>query len=78
MGKKLKLDLGEFRVESFVTSLEGDQQHKVKGGGDTRFCPSGQYSGCPCDPPPSRHTDCGQFTCFCSIASCITVCLICF
>jgi hypothetical protein len=69
MGKKLKLDLKEFRVQSFVSSLKDDEQDEVKGGGDTRFCPSGQYSGCPC----TQYTDCGTcyLSCYPTCSGCV-------
>lgn len=69
---KKKLRLKIINVESFVTSLENDQKEEVKGGGDTRFCPSGQYSGCPCG---SNYTDCLQFTCH--TCTCQTLCHLC-
>lgn len=62
MNKK-KLSLKVINVHSFVTSLENGQQEEVKGGGDTRFCPSGQYSGCPCGTVTCR-TVCDP-TCMC-------------
>lgn len=45
MGKKFKLNIKEFKVKNFITSLENDQKDALKGGGDTRYCPSGQYGG---------------------------------
>lgn len=32
MGKKVKLDLEDLKVQSFITSLEKSEQQQVKGG----------------------------------------------
>lgn len=75
MSKKLKLDLRDLKVTSFVTSL-GEGQKKVVRGGATPLCGpvseevcETQYVGCPtyqtcvtCDCPTETCT-CGGATC---------------
>jgi hypothetical protein len=48
MPKKLKLDLNNLRVSSFVTSFEKDQRNKIKGGKTwTDFASCSCDGGCP-------------------------------
>ena len=39
MGKKMKLNLGELHIQSFVTSLDDKQKDKVKAGVSGAICP---------------------------------------
>ena len=40
MGKKMKLQLDDLKVQSFVTSLYGDEQKKIRGASQPESCPS--------------------------------------
>lgn len=55
MPKKMKLDLGGLKVNSFVTSLESREREKIKGGE-----PWTKFGTCSCD--GGCHTV-RQFTC---------------
>ena len=56
MSKKMKLNLKELKLNSFVTSLKNFQQEKVKGG---------EYTDYPCTEPPCKSdTYCTQPCCF--------------
>jgi hypothetical protein len=59
MPKKLRLDLGNLKVQSFVTSLEGDEASKVKAGAtnDTMCLP-----GCS-DECTDTEVSCSCYTC---------------
>ena len=67
MSKKMKLNLGEFKVTSFLTSLERDEAKKLRGGGpDTeQEC---SVDSCTCE------TYCG---CVTQVPTCINTCVTC-
>ncbi len=46
MGKKIKMDLNDLKVESFVTSLEDDNKAAVKGGRTLRCADSDDMGNC--------------------------------
>lgn len=74
MPKKLKLDLGGLKVQSFVTSLEARDESKIKGGNTGITCPEPCVSKpyvCPTD-----NTWCG--TCNTCGATCDATCDTCF
>jgi hypothetical protein len=68
MSKKLKLDLNDLKVTSFVTSLGDGQKKGIKGGATPLCgpvseyeCPT-QYVGCPTF-QTCETCDCGTETC---------------
>lgn len=75
MPKKLKLDLGGLKVQSFVTSLDNGDEKKIKAGATAATC-----GGETCDPecPLTEYTcqtDCG--TCNTCPISCGGSCATC-
>ena len=53
MGKKLKLDLEEIKIQSFVTALDDEEAKRMKGGA------SGPETGCEqCDTDSGGDDDC--------------------
>ncbi|MDQ1274419.1 MAG: hypothetical protein QG591_3049 [Planctomycetota bacterium] len=53
MGKKVKLNVNDLKVQSFVTALNGPEKDRVKGKGDTSIAsdcctPTGTNTGDPC------------------------------
>lgn len=63
MSKQMKLNLGELKVTSFLTSLERDQENEIKGGlteTDPRVC--------------TAVTNCTCFTCVTCANTCAYPC----
>jgi hypothetical protein len=67
MAKKMKLNLAELRVDSFVTSLHDESKALIKGGAPPTYycsedpCPVSRPWACPTE--PAYPTCGGQQTC---------------
>ncbi len=63
MSKRMKLDLEQLKVQSFVTSLKDEEKADVKGGSNYFKC----SQGAPCDTEfvscPDTEVGCSMFTC---------------
>ena len=84
MPKKMKLQLDDLKVRSFITSVADEQGQKIKGGITNsglctcRICTN--YQGCPpgqtddCSPPSDGCGGSEGWSCTCSLGVPITDC----
>jgi hypothetical protein len=59
MGKNMKLNLNDIKVQSFITSLGVNQEGTILGGGETQ--PSVDYTYCDC--PETWKAGCTDWLC---------------